>query len=179
MHHAPPRPKWRIRSMLRGPPLRTVPVSGDAPATKEEAMPSQQVEAAPDRATVERLSSALNRCFETLDVDPDLFAPDAFFDLYPPFWRFQLEGRAAFEAQIRAIAEGETTSRILRIVPTATGFVMEHEETARGATVEVARKLWLCEVRDGRITEAVCYCNGGWDDELRARHAAEAPILRP
>jgi hypothetical protein len=25
----------------------------------------------------------------------------------------------------------------------------------------------------------VGYCNGGWDDELRARHAAEAPMVRP
>jgi len=142
-------------------------------------MPSQQVEASPDLATVERLSTAFNRCFETLEVEEDLFAPDAFFDLYPPFWRFQLEGPAAFAAQIRAIAEGETTSRVLRVVPTATGFVMENEETQRGASVLVARHLWLCEVRDGRITEAVSYCNGGWDDELRARHAAEAPMLRP
>jgi hypothetical protein len=52
---------------------------------------------------------------------------------------------------------------------------MEHEETAHG---EVARRLWLCEVRDGRITEVVGYCNGGWDGELRARHAVEAPMLR-
>jgi ketosteroid isomerase-like protein len=43
---------------------------------------------------------------------------------------------------------------------------------------EVARRLWLCEVRDGRITEVVGYCNGGWDAELRARHAVEAPMLR-
>jgi SnoaL-like domain len=142
-------------------------------------MPSQQLEASPDRATVERLSTAFNRCFDTLEVDEDLFAPDAFFDLYPPLWRFQLEGPAAFAAQIRAIAEGETSSRILRVVPTATGFVLENEETQRGATALVARHLWLCEVRDGRITEAVGYCNGGWDDELRARHAAEAPMLRP
>ena len=142
-------------------------------------MPSQQLEATPDDATVERLSTAFNRCFETLDAGEDVFAPDAFFDLRPPFWRFQLEGPAAFAAQLRAIAEGESTARVLRVVPTATGFVMEHEETARGDRVEVAHRLFLCEVRDGRITEVVCYCNGGWDDELRARHAAEAPMLRP
>jgi len=142
-------------------------------------MPNQQVAAIPDHATVERLSTALNRCCETLDAGEDVFAPDAFFDLYPPFWRFQIEGPAAFTAQLRAVAEGESTARVLRIVPTATGFVMEQEETARSDRVEVARKLWLCEVRDGRITEVVCYCNGGWDDELRARHAAEAPMLRP
>jgi ketosteroid isomerase-like protein len=132
-----------------------------------------------DRTTVERLSAGFNRCFETLDAPDDVFAPDAFFDLYPPFWRFQLQGPDAFAAQLRATAGGEPSARVLRVVATATGFVLEHEEIARGRTVEVARRLWLCEVRDGRITEAVGYCNGGWDDELRARHAAEAPMLRP
>jgi ketosteroid isomerase-like protein len=141
-------------------------------------MPSQQ-QTTPDLATVERLSTAFNRCFETLDAGEDVFAADAFFDLYPPFWRFQLQGPDAFAAQLRKNASGESSSRILRVVPTATGFVLEHEEVARGATVEAARHLWLCEVRDGRITEAVGYCNGGWDDQLRARHAAEAPMLRP
>ena len=141
-------------------------------------MPTQQVETI-DLATVERLSTAFNRCFETLDAGDDVFAPDAFFDLYPPFWRFQLQGPEAFAAQLRAISEGEPSARVLRVVPTARGFVMEHEETQRGAKVEVARRLWLCEVRDGRITDVVGYCNGGWDDELRARHAAEAPMLRP
>jgi hypothetical protein len=102
-----------------------------------------------------------------------------FFDLLPPLWRFQLQGPQAFAAQLRAICEGVPTARILRVVPTASGFVMEHEETQRGVKTEVARRLWLCGVRDGRITEVVGYCNGGWDDELRARHAAESPMLRP
>ena len=132
-----------------------------------------------DTATVERLSEAFNRCFETFDPPRELFAPDAFFDLLPPLWRFQLQGPEAFVAQLRAIAEGETSARVLRVVPTATGFVMEHEETKRGTKKEVARRLWLCEVREGRITDVTGYCNGGWDDELCARHAAEAPMLRP
>jgi len=42
-----------------------------------------------------------------------------------------------------------------------------------------ARRLWLCTVRDGRITEAIGYCSGEWDAELRARHALEAPMVRP
>ena len=42
-----------------------------------------------------------------------------------------------------------------------------------------ARRMWLCEVRDGRIAEVVGYCSGEWDEALRARHAAEAPMLRP
>lgn len=142
-------------------------------------MSTQQLQAAPDLATVERLSTAFNRCFETFDAGEDVFAPDAFFDLLPPLWRFQLRGPDAFAAQLRAIAEGPRRARVLRAIPTATGFVMEHEETQDGDRPEVARRLWLCEVREGRITEAVGYCNGGWDDELRARHAAEAPMLRP
>jgi hypothetical protein len=133
-----------------------------------------------DRTTVERLSAGFNRCFETLDAPDDVFAPDAFFDLYPPFWRFQLEGRDAIQAQLRMLNQGcEVTSRILRVVPTADGFLMEHEETSRGEHTEIARKLWYCVVRDDQIVEATCYCNGGWDDDLRARHAAEAPMLRP
>ena len=130
-------------------------------------------------AGADQLSAAFNRCFETLDAGEDVFAEDVFVDLYPPFWRFQLQGRVAFVAQLRAISEGVSSARILRVVPTASGFVMEHEETQRGERTEVARRLWLCEVRDRRITEVTGYCNGGWDDELRARHAAEAPMLRP
>lgn len=144
-------------------------------------MPNQQIDrpTAPDEATVQRLSAAFNACFDTLDVAADLFTPDALFDLFPPFWRFQVEGPDTFGAQLRAIAEGEPSSRVLRVVPTATGFVMEQEETQGEPKNEVARRLWLCEVRDGRISEAVGYCNGGWDDALRERHAAEAPMLRP
>lgn len=67
---------------------------------------------------------------------------------------------------------------MLRVVPTIAGFVMEHEQVQWGAKSGVERALWLCEVRDGRITEAVGYSNGHWDDEMRARHASEAPMLR-
>ena len=129
---------------------------------------------------VERLAAAFNRSFETCEDPDQILSPDVFFDLCPPFWRFQLQGRDAIQAQLRKLSEGcEVTSRILRVVPTADGFLLEHEETSQGEHTEVARKLWHCVVRDGQIVEATCYCNGGWDDELRARHAAEAPMLRP
>jgi hypothetical protein len=133
-----------------------------------------------DTATVERLAVGFNHSFETCE-DPDgVLSPDVFFDLYPPFWHFQLQGRDTIQEQLRAISRGcEVTSRIMRVVPTTDGFLMEHEETQHGERTEVARKLWHCVVHDGQIIEATCYCNGGWDDELRARHAAEAPMLRP
>jgi hypothetical protein len=133
-----------------------------------------------DTASVERLAVGFNRSFETCEDPDEVLSPDVFFDLYPPFWRFQLQGRDAVQEQLRKISQGcEVTSRILRVVPTADGFLMEHEETQQGERTEVARKLWHCVVHDGQIVEATCYCNGGWDDELQARHAAEAPMLRP
>jgi hypothetical protein len=95
-------------------------------------------------------------------------------------WRFQLEGPGeAFANQLRSIAEGPVAVEILRTVPTATGFVTEHVETQQTpAGTMVARRLHLCEVRGGRICAVTTYCNGGWDQELRARHAAEAPMIR-
>ncbi len=143
-------------------------------------MSNQLHDRAPDTATVERLSTAFNRCFVDFQADEGLFAERAFFDLLPPLWRFQLEGGDAFVTQLRSIAEGPVTVDVLRVIPTVDGFLVEHQETQQTpGGVVTARRVWLCAVRDGRITEVVGYCNGGWDDELRARHAAEAPMVRP
>ena len=134
-----------------------------------------------DQRTAERLSTRFHRCFSSLEADDDLFAPEAFFDLMPPMWRFQLEGSGeVFTTQLRAISEGPSEVAVVRTIPTATGFVTEHVETqlTPGGTL-VARRIHLCEVRDGRISAVTTYCNGGWDEALRARHAAEAPMIRP
>ena len=134
-----------------------------------------------DEATVERLSAGFHRCFADFTADDGLFAGDTFFDLLPPLWRFQFVGPGAtFAAQLRSIAAGPVEVEIIRTIPTATGFVTEHLETQHTPDGDVtARRLHLCEVVDGRITAVTTYCNGGWDGELRARHAAEAPMVRP
>jgi hypothetical protein len=133
-----------------------------------------------DIATAERLAERFAEVFETQQSGEEVFAPDAFFDLNMPVWRFQLQGPEAFAAQLRTISEGDVRIDILRTVPTISGFVTEHEEHQQVDGRELtARRVWLCEVRDGRITEAVCYCSGEWDEALRARHAAEAPMIRP
>jgi hypothetical protein len=133
-----------------------------------------------DRATAERLSERFNRVFETFETGEDLFTPDAFFDLNMPVWRFQIQGRDEFGAQLRRISQGPSRIDVLRTVPTATGFVTEHEEHQDvGGQDLSARRLWLCEVREGRISEVIGYCSGEWDEALRARHAAEAPMIRP
>ena len=133
----------------------------------------------PDLAN--RLSSDFHQCFSRFYAPADLFAPDTLFDLLPPFWRFQIVGSGeAFTTQLRSIADGPVDVDVVRTVPTATGFVTEHIETQHTPHGTVtARRLHLCEVANGRICEVTTYCNGGWDDELRSRHAAEAPMVRP
>jgi hypothetical protein len=137
--------------------------------------------AAIDQDTADRLSAGFHRCFTEFAADDGLFADDTFFDLLPPMWRFQFEGPgAAFAAQLQSIAEGPVQIEVVRTIPTATGFVTEHVETQHTSNGDMtARRIHLCEVADGRITGVTTYCNGGWDGELRARHAAEAPMLRP
>lgn len=132
-----------------------------------------------DEETATRLSERFNDVFCTFDAGEDLFTADAFFDLNMPVWRFQLQGGGAFAAQIRNISQGPARVDILRTLPTASGFVTEHEEhQAVGGQDLSARRVWVCDVRDGRICEVTGYCSGEWDDELRARHAAEAPMIR-
>ena len=77
--------------------------------------------------------------------------------------------------------DGADEVTVVRTIPTVTGFVTEfvgrHDED--GGKEMTDRKIVLCEVRDGRIAELTIYCSGDWDAELRARHAAETPLLRP
>lgn len=134
-----------------------------------------------DQTTAERLGEEFNRCFTEYEAGDGLFAPDTFFDLLPPMWRFQFEGSGeAFTSQLRSIAAGPAEVEIVRTIATATGFLTEHVETQHGPDGDlVARRLHVCDVTDGVITAVTTYCNGGWDAELRARHAAEAPLVRP
>lgn len=56
-----------------------------------------------DQESADRLSAAFHRCFSHFDAEEGTFAPDTFFDLMPPMWRFQLEGPGeAFAAQLQA-----------------------------------------------------------------------------
>lgn len=134
-----------------------------------------------DQASADRLAAGFHRCFSRFEAADGLFADDTFFDLLPPLWRFQLQGPGdAFAQQLRSIARGPVDIDVTRTVPTATGFVTEHVETQHTPNgVMTARRIHLCEVQHGCITAVTTYCNGSWDDELRARHAAEAPMIQP
>ena len=132
-----------------------------------------------DDATAQALSERLADVFRTADVG-DVFTDDVFLDGHPPLWRFQLEGRETFAAWLQGYSPDGADVTVVRTIPTATGFVTElvgrHDEEGEEIT---DRKIVLCEVHENRISELTVYCSGDWDAELRARHAAEAPILRP
>jgi ketosteroid isomerase-like protein len=132
-----------------------------------------------DRSSAEELSGRLARVFVTADAG-DLFTEDLFLDGHPPFWRFQLQGVEAFAAWLQGFVAPGSTAEVRRTIPTAGGFVTElllaHGD---GDQLVTGRELMVCEVRDGRIAELTVFCSGDWDAELRARHAAEAPMVRP
>lgn len=135
-----------------------------------------------DQRTAEALAAEFHRCFTDFTARDDLFAADTFYDLLPPMWRFQFEGPGTlFCEQLRSISDGAPVEvDVVRTLPTPTGFVTEHVETQHTPDGEmVARRIHVCDVREGQIAEVTTYCNGGWDDDLRARHTAEAPMIRP
>lgn len=133
-----------------------------------------------DESECDRLSRRFAETFAPFEGGEDVFATDVFFDLNMPVWRFQMQGREAWAEQVRKLAAGPVRIDVIRTVPTVSGFVTEHEEHQEVDGEDLtARRLWLCETRNGRIVEAVGFCTGEWDEALRARHALEAPMLRP
>jgi len=152
--------------------------SPHAVTAKEAQMSDLDTTVLPD-AEAQELSERLADVFRTADVG-DVFTEDLFLDGHPPLWRFQLQGRDAVAVWLKGYAPDGVETTVARTVPTVTGFVTEllgrHEEDGELIT---DRKILLCEVRDGRISEMTIYCSGDWDANLRARHAAETSLVRP
>ena len=132
-----------------------------------------------DDAAAQELSERLADVFRTAKVG-NVFTEDVFLDGHPPLWRFQIQGRDNVAAWLQGYSPDGADITVVRTVPTATGFVTEfvgrHDD---GGDEMTDRKILLCDVRDRRIAELTIYCSGDWDNALRARHASEAPILRP
>ena len=129
-------------------------------------------------AEAQELSERLADVFRTAEVG-DVFTEDLFLDGHPPFWRFQLQGRDTFAAWLQGYSPDGAEVDVVRTIPTVSGFVSE----VVGAHIEdgvhmTDRKILLCEVRGGRISELTIFCSGDWDEELRARHAAETTLIR-
>ena len=132
-----------------------------------------------DDALAQQLSERLADVFRTADAG-DVLADDVFLDGHPPLWRFQLQGRDAFDAWIKGFMPDGADTSVVRTIPTVTGFVTEFAGRHQDHGEEITdRKILLAEVRAGRITELTIYCSGDWNAELRARHAAETQLIRP
>jgi hypothetical protein len=140
---------------------------------------SRLASAVVDDATAQELSERLADVFRTSDAG-DVLTPDVFLDGHPPLWRFQLQGRAAFNAWIKGYLPSGMEVRVVRTIPTATGFVTELVGRVEHDGEEITdRKIVLAEVRAQRIGELTIYCSGDWDEALRARHASETELIRP
>ena len=130
-------------------------------------------------AEAQELSERLADVFRTAEVG-DVLTEDVFLDGHPPLWRFQLEGREVFQAWLHGYSPDGSEISVVRTIPTVSGFVTEMVgEHLEDGAVMTDRKILLCEVRAGQISELTVYCSGDWDGELRARHAAETTLIRP
>lgn len=131
-----------------------------------------------DDALAQELSERLADVFRTAEAG-DVLGDDVFLDGHPPLWRFQLQGRDAFDAWIKSFMPHGADTTVVRTIPTVSGFVTEfvgrHDEDGAEIT---DRKILLAEVRGGRIAELTIYCSGDWDAALRARHARETRLIR-
>lgn len=136
----------------------------DRVMTSQEQLIAQR--AMSEIARAEGLAERFAETLEALEAEEDVFSPDVTVDLNMPVRRFVLRGPEALMTHIKRIAEGNVRIDVLRTVPTISGFVTEHEQHQEVDGRELTtRRLWLCEVRGGRIVEAVCYCAGGLTSE--------------
>jgi hypothetical protein len=128
---------------------------------------------------IERLSAGLAEAFRT-GVVADHFTTDFFLDGHPPFWWFQIQGLDAFTTWLEGYVAHRPEVTVVRTTATEDGFLTEHltSETLPDRGLLTARRLHVCTVRAGQIASMTVFCSGDWDEALRARHAAEAPILR-
>lgn len=119
-----------------------------------------------------------------LDGDVDAFvasfAPDVMLDVVVPQWRFQLQGRDAVrEALTEEFPPGRRVTES-HVTPTPDGVLVEFEARA---PLEGEERLWreLAHLRiaGDAVSEIVVYCSGVWDAATIARHAVEAPMVRP
>src|SRR5262249_29686191 len=130
---------------------------------------------------VRRLADGLVEFLETGTPQEGLFADDVFCDLSIPSWRLQAEGVVDTVGLRRMGHPG--TGKVLhtRVDETATGFVLEYDETwddAKGAGW-YARQLVRIDVSDGKISQMSVYCTGDWDEARQAEHRATVELLRP
>jgi hypothetical protein len=134
-----------------------------------------------DQAQADSLAQALTQVLETFSGDDALFAPDAFFDINVPSWRFQLDNPRDFMQWCADAGTRGFKVTPKAVVPTAEGFLFEYEAEYTNMHGEPLffRNVVICKVAGERITELTYWCTGEWDEEQLAHHRDEVTLLRP
>lgn len=126
------------------------------------------------------LATRLVHWLETGEGADELFTDDVFVDYVSPLWRQQAGNRADAIALRRAGHPGIGKVPRSRVDVTATGFVLEFEETwADHGDTWYARELVRCDIRDGRIAQLSVYCTGDWSSARLAQHRRSVQLIRP
>ncbi|HEV8462869.1 MAG TPA: hypothetical protein VGQ38_19440 [Gaiellaceae bacterium] len=130
---------------------------------------------------VRRLAGGLVEFLETGTPPEGLFAEDVFCDLTIPHWRLQAEGIGETVGLRHMSHPGPGKVLHTRIDETATGFVLEFDESWDDdkGTGWYARQLMRADVTDGKISQLSVYCTGDWDEARQAEHRATVELLRP
>ena len=133
-----------------------------------------------DPVRLRRLADDYIRFLETGQPSPGLFAPDVFADVTLPRWRVQAEGAEALVALRRRSHPCPGLVPRHRLDATATGFVLEVEETwDEGGERWYCRELFRADVTADGIQALSVYCTGDWDTARVAEHAGAVTLLRP
>ena len=136
--------------------------------------------AAVDPLRLRRLADDFIRFLESGEPPPGLFAPDVFADLTLPRWRLQAEDAEALVALRHRSHPSPGTVPRHRLDATATGFVLEVEETwDEGGEHWYCRELFRADVTADGIQTLSVYCTGDWDTARVAEHAGAVTLLRP
>ena len=117
---------------------------------------------------------------ETGDVPEGLFTADVFCDFTVPQWRLQAQGLEETVALRKQGHPGPGRVPRWRCDPTATGFVIELEESWRDNDMDwYSREMARADIRGDSIAALSVYCTGDWDAERRAEHSRAVKLLRP
>src|SRR5262245_20189054 len=85
---------------------------------------NQVTSTALDDALAQELSERLADVFRTAEAG-EVLTDDVFLDGNPPLWRFQLQGRDAFDRWIKSFMPHGADTTVVRTIPTVTGFITE------------------------------------------------------
>jgi hypothetical protein len=128
----------------------------------------------------EALATKFVHFLETGDVPEGLFTDDVFCDFTVPHWRLQAQGMEEIVALRKHGHPGPGKVPRRRYDPTATGFVLEFEESWTDHNNDwYSREMARADVRGGSIAALSVYCTGDWDTAQRAEHSKAVQLLRP